>query len=752
MAPGHIPGGRAGAVEGLKQEVLSPPYLFGREPVGNAIFQRVADADKAKRVDAGEYLEQRAEIAKLVKPGSEEASRIGEMLDRPVTPEELARMSTAERTAYDWYKRTTEEFAEKLGIPPGRRLSDYLHHVWRGDESAWRQAYGQELESLRKRQAASGAPRTEYDARLSQQRASRIKVLESILEGRMSLYDTVPRTAFFGALERREGAEGYTRDLFASLDSYVRGALRKAHDEPAMRDAVSMSADLPSEMREYTRWFLRNYWGLETSKLKDAMTVLVEWEAMTKLGFNLRSMAQNLTQMLHTAVDVGPHWFSQGVMSATGVDQSSAAKAARQAWRDGRYMNDFVYSLWEGEGVGLTTQGKARMALDRSVRTALSGYQMIEAANRATAFQAGYLKALSAGADHAGAVRAGEQVMYKNQFRYGKLGTAKLTQQQPLARPIMQFTSFSVKTGELLTTWAKEDLAAIKKLREESGEKGFDAAFSDWIKGGGSKLFGYFVASGGLILGGRELGVDLGQALGIGMNPVEVGKTVGWAFRGALESLAGLDHNDWQKAAYHFARTGLPFSRTFGGGILPQRIGTPPVAGDVAAVARTLETGRAVNLLPVLPAGVQAKRLVEGGIAASKPVKKPGGAEYPIYGPQGKQQYTLTPGALALRTLLAPSEEERQKRIEIMDVEMASKFVSEDRQRVALRAELSGKRAAWALAKKLGAFRSPREMETWLQRQQEAETQGVVERRQGKRQPALWERKLRQLESAPAGP
>jgi hypothetical protein len=131
-----------------------------------------------------------------------------------------------------------------------------------------------------------------------------------------------------------------------------------------------------------------------------------------------------------------------------------------------------------------------------------------------------------------------DEIVYKAQFAYGRIGAPRLMESVPGGPALMQFTTFSIKELQLFTEWAKSNP---------------------------TKLLSYLIVAGGTGEGLKYLGIDMSNALGVGGDWAEVSK-----------SLYKLSQGELTAAKIH-ADLGLPKIPILeigsaGGGIFPYSV------------------------------------------------------------------------------------------------------------------------------------------------------------------------------------
>jgi len=115
--------------------------------------------------------------------------------------------------AYSQLRQILDEMAERLGIDPQERITDYFPHLFDGQSGLWRAG----------RLANEIGPRGRW-------------LIPSTAAGDVA-QDAIPSERFFQFLQNRKGAEGFNYDLDAVFYAYLRGASQKLHMDPFLDSA-----------------------------------------------------------------------------------------------------------------------------------------------------------------------------------------------------------------------------------------------------------------------------------------------------------------------------------------------------------------------------------------------------------------------------------------------------------------------------------------------------------------------------------
>jgi hypothetical protein len=227
-------------------------------------------------------------------------------------------------------------------------------------------------------------------------------------------------------------------------------------------------------------------------------------------------------------------------------------------------------------------------------------FTKVELGNRKQAFLSGYEKALAEGLTKQEAMQKGIELVHKTQFRYGKVGIPKPLS-GPIGRVAFQFWSYPIKQVEFLVKLAKENPLKLAKL----------LAYAE----GGNMALEEFV------------GIDLSNALGVGMNYGELIKSLGELTEGDV------------RGAYRHMRLGVGE-----GGLLPTSLG--PTFDSMLKVSEAMDRGKGLETLAREIGPVQVKKMVD----AWKALQRGSGGKYPVVSQGGSRVEELTGGELLMET------------------------------------------------------------------------------------------------------
>jgi hypothetical protein len=554
------------AAEQLSRPFGSPysEFNLGKYPQGLEMWRTLDRANRAKSVWRSEVV---GDIKKNIKiaPGSVASDNVGALLDKYESYEHIpsyvqAQMTNEEKQAFKYMRDKYDEWGkllvDKKLMDPTKKIRSYFPRIF--DKETIYSAWKEELDDTMRKMVVSGLDMKET-ALLKDRVAKLRSSIDTYEKTGTILYDYVPQkiNAFF--LKPRTGGTGYSFDSVRAFTVYEQLLSRKLFDEPAIQQASGLLKQIPEyDLRNYGRGIIRGYLGMDQqwAKLNKAVRAFTSLEYLRTMGMNARSAITNATQNLNTVIEIGP------LHTARGAYRAMFDPAADAIWKASGHASE-VPGLYYG------TTAKT---MEKVNEAAFYLFNKMELANRKTAYLGGYYKALGEGKLPQEAAIFADDVVRNTQFIYGELGMPRAIK-MPGGPAAMQFASFSIKQTELLV---------------------------NWIRHNPSKFLGYMVVAGGAQYGLKHLGIDISNAIGIGVDENEL-----------FQSLVHLSKNEKDASVIHL-KLGLPKIPVLnpkgrsGAGILP---------GSFAPAVDTIHKILQGEFDKALP--VSAKRLYES-IAATQ--------------------------------------------------------------------------------------------------------------------------------------
>ena len=391
--------------------------------------------------------------------------------------------------------------------------------------------------------------------------------------GQLVTFNQVPKSIMRGFFEERHGLKGYKVDAGIAFNSYIKWWLKKMYDEPALRKFAELYPQLPPELKPYWQQYMINYMGLGPREPISNFLKQAEW--IRTLGLSGRSATTNLTQMINTFAEAG---YTADALA--GLSRAWTRDGIRQ-FRDSGLPREIPTVIYSGETEIASNLEKFRV---------FSGilFNAAEFANRNHAYHTGLVKAEKAGLSGDSAYWYAVDFVHKTQFRYGRVGMPRMTRGG--MGVFTQFSSFPIKQTELMYSWTqgrdiitKEALDKRPKDVVLTAKKRSDGLYEVKDKKmGWSKLFLYTALSYGAIEGSKRIGFDISNALGVGVSPGEI-----------MKSLEAMSQQEWEESERHWRQAWMS-----GGGILPQ--GVFPLTGPFLQLVTTIQGRSQDNMYKIM--------------------------------------------------------------------------------------------------------------------------------------------------------
>lgn len=409
--------------------MLSPSRLLSASPAGKQLFDATWDAARKKYVYYGKHLRD-FDKAIPFSEGTKKSAAVALLLDNPVLPEDVAKLPTELRSAYEFGKAKLAAHAAEANLAPNRRIRDYLPHMFNRDQ----------LES-EVRLAMKSATDPKDQKRLQ-------STLNRLTRGAVQFYEDLPKEIRFNFFENRKGAPGFELDFVKAYRSYLYGLGRKLYDEPVLEQSKALIPQIEEPwLRDYANKYVRDYMGLldyDRGRGMDISRWIRNVQFMSKLGFSPRAAIVNMTQQIANVSELGPGAF------ATGVKLFHSPEGRKLLEDSGHTAGlDQIFQI----GVS------SRFPTARRILSA-GGFlfSKAEEANRGVAYLGGIAKAMQAGTDDviraaqrnaipADVIQQANDVVRRTQGVYGKVDLPMIAR-GPLASVALQFSITPLKIIE----------------------------------------------------------------------------------------------------------------------------------------------------------------------------------------------------------------------------------------------------------------------------------------------------------------
>lgn len=335
-------------------------------------------------------------------------------------------LTIAEKQVADEIRAYLDEWADRLKIPKGNRVSHYITHLF-------------EDQLIEK----------EFDEDLA-------KIIS----------DRVPGEVYDPFLEQRLGARGYKEDTWGALDAYIKRATRKVHMDPALeriQEKAGSSLEM-SNIEESQFRYIKEYVdrvNLRPTRLDNLLDNTVKQvvgyrfgqrpvTALTSmlrrmtyrgmLGANLGSALRNLSQGVNTYATLGEKY------TAVGYSKLFSPAARRELKEQGILDSTII----QDRSISST-----RKVLEKADKALWFFFDQAEKVNRGAAYLGAKSKGLGRGMTEEEAVAYAKKIVRQTQFNYDSVDNP-VALSSDLVKTLTQFQTYTTKQTEFLIELAKD--------------------------------------------------------------------------------------------------------------------------------------------------------------------------------------------------------------------------------------------------------------------------------------------------------
>jgi len=410
------------------------PEIISREPikvgekVGILDYLRTPDRVLKKIGLEKEATHLRGQYEKYVKELPQEIDKITQW-SKQVSPDSNVRifkyldgqdvaLSKNELKVANEIKGYLKGWAEKLGLPEDKRITNYITHIF-------------EKDFIQK----------EFDPDMA-------KLIK----------DRVPGSVYDPFVEQRLGKMGYIEDTWRALDAYVKRATRKVNLDPALKQIKEVSKTLEDSQLDYVKKYtaginMRPTWvdsafdntfkqifGYRAGQRPTNLLTRTARQAVFRgtLGLNVGTALRNLTQGVNTYAKLGEKYIVKGYwdLLAKGSDELKQVGVLADNLIQDRNLN------------------VKRQFVQKLDKVLFYFFDTAEKINRGSAYYGAKARALGKGLSEAEAIEAGKKMVRDTQFTFGSIDTP-VALQSDIVKMMAQFQTFTLKQAEFLGEMAK---------------------------------------------------------------------------------------------------------------------------------------------------------------------------------------------------------------------------------------------------------------------------------------------------------
>lgn len=310
-----------------------------------------------------------------------------------------------------------KEWADKLGLPPAKRVSEYITHLYE-----------------------KGIIQREFDEDLAK-----------IIDPKMAkeVYDPF--------LQKRVSSRiDYLKDTWRALQAYTKRATRKYYMDPALENLAKREPDLELSQWKYVKRLTDrvNMRPTEIDNLIDNTLKSIPGigyrfgqrptAVITKtgrqmvyrgtLGLNFSSALRNLSQISNSYAELGERWTFTGYLKL--LKNWRSPELERVGVLNDKFIQDQTPSVFKS-------------ILNKFDKGLFSLFETAEKINRGAAYYGAKAKALSAGKTEEQAINYAKDLVRKTQFTFGSIDTP-VALSSDILKVLAQLQTYTIKQAEFL--------------------------------------------------------------------------------------------------------------------------------------------------------------------------------------------------------------------------------------------------------------------------------------------------------------
>lgn len=310
-------------------------------------------------------------------------------------------------------KTYLSDWADKLGLPKEKRITNYITHIF-------------EKDFIKK----------EFDPDIA-------KLIQDRVAG--SVYD--PFT------EQRLGKMGYVEDTWRALDAYVKRATRKVNMDVALEQVKNVAKNLEDSQYQYVKSYIDRINLRPTSidnLVDNTIKQMVGYRFGQRpvaslsrfgrqmvyrgtLGLNPGSALKNLSQGANTYAKLGERYTIKGYLD-------TLIKGTKELEDVGVLRDNFIQDR---------TISAGKQIMQKVDKGLFVFFDAAEKINRGAAYYGAKARALAKGLNEQEAIQEGLKTVRDTQFTFGSIDTPPILSSD-LSKLLLQFQSYSLKQGEFL--------------------------------------------------------------------------------------------------------------------------------------------------------------------------------------------------------------------------------------------------------------------------------------------------------------
>lgn len=319
-------------------------------------------------------------------------------------------------------KQYLSTLADKLKLPPEKRITNYITHIF-------------EKDFIKK----------EFDPEFAK-----------------LIRDKIPGSVYDPFTEQRLGKMGYKEDTWAALDAYVKRAVRKINMDPALEQIKHKAETLEESQYDYVKSYI-DHINMRPTKLDNLVDNTIKqivgyrWGqrplsylsqkmrqtvSRATLGLNVGSAVKNLSQGVNTYAELGEKYTLIGYTNMI----KNAMSGSDELERVGVLGNDVIQDR---------TINATKKFWEKTDKGLFILFDLAEQINRGSAYYGAKAKALAKGLDEQQAIEYAKKVVRDTQFTFGSIDTP-VALSSDITKTMTQFQTYNIKQAEFLGKMARD--------------------------------------------------------------------------------------------------------------------------------------------------------------------------------------------------------------------------------------------------------------------------------------------------------
>ncbi|KKM96824.1 hypothetical protein LCGC14_1174260, partial [marine sediment metagenome] len=413
---------------GIIERVRPTRKVFEKMGLGEEIWKPAFKAEVELNEAREAFRKRLKEVAGWVGKDKERRALVFRELENPGSQPGL---TFNENRAVTWFRDFFNEWADTLDLAPGKRLTNYVTHIFEADITEQLKA-DQPLDPAIARMLEYKAPKTIFNPFLQERLGATAGLIEDPLKAAEAYSSRQLRVFYYEPLLQKlrlyaDAAPGASSRYLQEFAQRLTGTPLKTDEEVnnTVKELADAIAKIPGGSILANRLRRGNPSGMAAYNFTGALYGL--W-----LGYKATSAIRNLSQHTLILAETGPTHFADGIRLRT-------TQEGKAALNDSLVNRSRRAAFLPGLDDSLTQRLPSKV-----LQNALFAFRLADKQNVSDAFLSGYSEAkkLIPGADRQWWIDRGDEVAADTQYLYTKLNSFAFSQ-----------TSFG-RVFSMLTTWS----------------------------------------------------------------------------------------------------------------------------------------------------------------------------------------------------------------------------------------------------------------------------------------------------------